>query len=230
MDDCRASVARSTSAANVINSSPTPAYSATLVGASAGRWADTAARHIAAIVVPMPSRATCVAITDILRIVMPKVAGRRRNRSERRPNLLAERLHPHRGTSRVPALNAGVSGNRLLHDFIGTGALARLDRDVRVQTGVEYMIVLQGNADFLIPGLIGNPAEVVTADQVIQGHIQIIDRAHALELRIYGGTLSPVEGFPFPGAWSPEMELKRQAVVGSGSAGHTMRSLTSTRC
>ena len=132
--------------------------------------------------------------------------------NQRWPNFLAERLHAHWGTSHVAVLNAGVSGNRVLHDFIGTGALARLDRDVLVHTGVEYVIVLQGNNDFLIPGLIGNPAEVVTADQVIQGHRQIIDRAHALGLRIYGGTLSPVEGFPFPGAWSPDMELKRQAV------------------
>ena len=52
----------------------------------------------------------------------------------------------------------------------------------------------------------------MTADQVIQGHRQIIDRAHARGLRAYGGTLNPVEGYPFPGAWSPAMEEKRQAV------------------
>ena len=127
--------------------------------------------------------------------------------NQRWPNLLGERLQ-----SRVGVLNAGVSGNRLLHDFLGTSALARLDRDVLVQTGVKYVIVLEGNADFLIPGLIGNPAEVVTADRVIQGHRQIIDRAHARGLRAYGGTLNPVEGYPFPDAWSPAMEEKRQAV------------------
>ena len=128
--------------------------------------------------------------------------------NQRWPNLLGERLQ-----SRVGVLNAGVSGNRLLHDFLGTSALARLDRDVLVQTGVKYVIVLEGNADFLIPGLIGNPAEVVTADQVIQGHRQIIDRAHALGLRIYGGTLNPIEGIlGFPGFYSAALEVKRQAV------------------
>jgi lysophospholipase L1-like esterase len=132
--------------------------------------------------------------------------------NQRWTNLLALRLQSNPGTSRVAVLNAGVSGNRILHDFLGTGALARLDRDVLVQTGVKYVIVLEGNADFLIPGLIGNAAEVVTAAQVIQGHRQIIDRSHALGLMVYGGTLSPVEGYPFPGAWSPEMEEKRQAV------------------
>jgi hypothetical protein len=83
---------------------------------------------------------------------------------------------------------------------------------VLVQTGAEYLIVLEGNADFLIPPLIGNPAEVVTVKQVIQGHRQIIDRAHALGLKVYGGTLNPVEGYPFPGLWSPDLEEKRQAV------------------
>jgi lysophospholipase L1-like esterase len=40
----------------------------------------------------------------------------------------------------------------------------------------------------------------------------MIDRAHALGLRIYAATLTPVEGFPFPGAWTAAMEAKRQAI------------------
>jgi lysophospholipase L1-like esterase len=40
----------------------------------------------------------------------------------------------------------------------------------------------------------------------------MIDRAHALGLRIYGGTLNPVEGYPFPGFWTADLEAKRQAV------------------
>lgn len=128
------------------------------------------------------------------------------------PNILAERLQSSRGTSQVAVLNAGVSGNRVLHDFLGTSALARFDRDVLVQTGARYVIVLQGNADFLIPGLIGNPSEEVTAEQVIQAHRQMIDRAHALGLRVYGATLNPVEGYPFPGFWTAALEAKRQAV------------------
>jgi lysophospholipase L1-like esterase len=132
--------------------------------------------------------------------------------NQRWPNILAERLQSNRGTSRVAVLNAGVSGNRVLHDFLGTSALARFDRDVLVQSGVQYVIVLQGNADFLIPGLIGNSTEEVTAEQIIQAHRQMIDRAHALGLRVYGGTLNPVEGYPFPGFWTAALEAKRQAV------------------
>jgi lysophospholipase L1-like esterase len=133
--------------------------------------------------------------------------------NQRWPNLLAERLQSNWGTSRTAVLNAGISGNRVLHDLVGTNALARLDRDVLAQTGVKYVIVLEGNNDFGIPALIGRPAEDVTAEQMIQGHRQIIDRAHARGLRIYGGTLNPIEGIAgFPGFYSAALEAKRQAV------------------
>ena len=132
--------------------------------------------------------------------------------NQRWTNLLAERLQSDPSTSRLAVLNAGVSGNRVLYDLVGTNALARLDRDVLVQTGVKYVIVMEGNNDFGIPGLIGNPAQEVTAEQVIQGHRQIIDRAHALGLTIYGGTLNPIEGIALPNFYSAALEAKRQAV------------------
>ena len=43
------------------------------------------------------------------------------------------------------------------------------------------------------------PTQNVTAAQIIQGHQQIITRARAMGMRVYGGTLNPVDGFPFPG-------------------------------
>lgn len=132
--------------------------------------------------------------------------------NRRWPDLLAERLQSGAGTSRVAVINAGVVGNRLLHDFVGTSALARLDRDALVQPGAKYVIVLQGNADFLIPPLINNPSEIVTVEQVLQGYRQIIERGHALGLNVYGATLNPVEGYPFPGFWTADLEQKRQTV------------------
>jgi hypothetical protein len=67
---------------------------------------------------------------------------------------------------------------------------------------------MEGNNDFGIPGLIGNPALDVTAEQMIQAHRQIIDRAHALGLRIYGGTLNPIEGIAFPNFYSAALEVE----------------------
>lgn len=121
--------------------------------------------------------------------------------NKRWPNRLAERL---RG-SNVAVLNAGISGNRVLHDTIGTNALARLDRDVLVQSGARYVIVLAGINDI---GLLGTAA----ADEIIAGHIQIIDRAHAMGLKVFGGTLTPFQAF-LPGLYyTADGEAKRQAI------------------
>ena len=132
--------------------------------------------------------------------------------NQRWPNLLAERLQGHPRTSDMAVLNAGISGNRILRDIVGPSALSRLDRDALVQTGATDLIVSQGNNDILIPDLIGIPAQNVSAEQIIQGHQQIITRARAMGLRVYGATLFPVEGFPFPGFWTAVMEEKRQAI------------------
>ena len=37
---------------------------------------------------------------------------------------------------------------------------------------MKYLIVLAGNADILFPQLVANPAEEVSAEQIIQGHRQ----------------------------------------------------------
>jgi lysophospholipase L1-like esterase len=128
------------------------------------------------------------------------------------PNRLAERLQARPGKFRLAVLDQGIGGNRILHDFIGTNALARLDRDVLAQTGARYVIVLEGLNDIGIPGAFGLAAEQVTAEQIIAGHRQIIDRAHALGLKIFGGTLTPFEGATLPGFFSAAGEVKRQAV------------------
>ena len=70
----------------------------------------------------------------------------------------------------MAVLNAGISGNRILHDIVGPSSLSRLDRDALVQSGATHLIVSQGNTDILIPDLIGIPAQNVSAEQIIQGH------------------------------------------------------------
>ncbi|MCI0626362.1 MAG: SGNH/GDSL hydrolase family protein [Acidobacteria bacterium] len=103
-------------------------------------------------------------------------------------------------------LNEGIAGNKLLSGIIGPNALARFDRDVLSQTGVTHVIVLMGNNDILF---VFSPADVVTVDQIIEGHRQLIRRAHARGLKIYGGTLTPFGGFFFS---TPQKEVMRQAV------------------
>lgn len=96
------------------------------------------------------------------------------------PNRLAERLQAAPGRFRIAVLDQGISGNRVLHDFIAPNALARLDRDVLVQSGVRYVIVLEGINDIGIPGAFGQATQGVTTDEITAGHRQSIDRAHAL--------------------------------------------------
>ncbi len=132
--------------------------------------------------------------------------------NKRWPDQLAQRLLALPGHRTMGVLNEGLSGGRLLHDSLGPNALARFDRDVLAQTGVTHIIVQMGGNDIFTI----NPAEEVTPDQIIQGHKQLIERAHAVGLKIYGCTLNPVEGFFVPGTpfavFSPEKEAKRQAV------------------
>ena len=125
---------------------------------------------------------------------------------------LARRLLAQPGHRAMGVLNEGLAGNRLLHDSLGPNALARFDRDVLAQTGVTHVIVQAGGNDIFTL----NPVEEVTVEQVIQGHRQLIERAHSKGLRIFGCTLTPVEGFLLPGTpfpvFTPEKEVKRQAV------------------
>ncbi len=136
--------------------------------------------------------------------------------NHRWPDQLARRLMALH-YERKSVLNAGLAGNRLLHDSLGPNGLARFDRDVLSQSGLTDIIVLLGNAD-IGEGWSGgsNPADEVSADQIIQGYKQLIERAHAKGLKIYGATLTPFEGFvvpatPFP-FFSPANEQKRQEV------------------
>jgi lysophospholipase L1-like esterase len=112
----------------------------------------------------------------------------------------------------IGVLNEGLDGNRLLHDVLGPNGLARFERDVLSQPGLAYVIVQLGNNDIFTI----DPSETVTVDQIIQGHKQLIERAHAKRLKIFGCTLTPVQGFLLPGTpfpvWTPANEVKRQAL------------------
>jgi lysophospholipase L1-like esterase len=123
--------------------------------------------------------------------------------NNRWPNHLARRLVE--GGQRMAVLNAGIGGNRILVEGTGPSALARFDRDVLSQPGVSHVVVFEGIND--IGQARGNP--VPSADDLIAAHRQLIDRAHARGLRIFGATLTPFEG---AGYWTAEGEAKRQAL------------------
>jgi lysophospholipase L1-like esterase len=124
------------------------------------------------------------------------------------PDELARRLAAQK-KGEVAVLNAGISGNRVLGDDAafraGYSALARFDKDVLMQTGVTHVIVLEGINDIGVARANASPS----ADDLIAGHRQLIARAHARGLKIYGATLTPFEGAAY---YTPEGEAKRQAL------------------
>jgi lysophospholipase L1-like esterase len=132
--------------------------------------------------------------------------------NHRWPDYLSLRLNARNVGNGMAVLNQGISGNRLLHDQYGPNSLARYDRDALTQAGVTHIIVLEGINDIGRPGGFDPPVEEVSADEIIGGLQQLIERAHERKLMIFGGTLTPFEGTIFPGYYTPAGELKRQAV------------------
>jgi len=135
-----------------------------------------------------------------------------RDANHRWPNFLSDRLNARQGAPLRAVVNAAISGNRLLHDVIGQNALARLDRDVLSPGGAKYLIVLEGINDIGAPTFLDRPEQEVTADDIIAGHRQIIERAHAAGLTVIGGTLTPFEGTTLPRYFTAGGEVKRQVV------------------
>jgi lysophospholipase L1-like esterase len=152
-----------------------------------------------------------------------------RDANHRWPDFLALRMHTtrahagqetaqvHGGSNELGIVNRGIGGNRLLRDpaanpLAGAAALARFDRDVLATAGAGYVVVLLGINDIGAPGTASTPADqAVTVDQLIAGYRQLIARAHAKGLTIYGGTMTPFEGTLNPGYFTPAKELIRQA-------------------
>jgi len=126
------------------------------------------------------------------------------NTNNRWPDLLAKRLAQATGP-KLAVLNAGIAGNRVLLDNAGPNALARFDRDVLSQTGVTHVVVMEGINDI---GQ-GRSNPLPSATDLITAHRQLIMRAHARGLKIYGATLTPFEG---AGYWTAEGEAKRAAL------------------
>jgi lysophospholipase L1-like esterase len=135
--------------------------------------------------------------------------------NDRWPNFLARRLDAQLGANAPSVVDEGIGGNRVLNDSacFGVNALARFGRDVLSQTGVKDVILLEGINDIGFSQTPNAgctaPNTNVSATQIERGYEQIISRAHAAGLKIFGGTLTPFKGAAY---WSPAAEVKREAV------------------
>jgi CubicO group peptidase (beta-lactamase class C family)/lysophospholipase L1-like esterase len=131
--------------------------------------------------------------------------GTTTDQNRRWTDFLARRLQANKILN-VAVVNQGIGGNCVLRGGLGPTALDRLERDVLDQGGARWLIVLEGVNDI---GTSAGDAQAKVADELIAAYEQIIARAHAHDIRVYGATILPFgESFYF----SPEHEAARQAV------------------
>jgi lysophospholipase L1-like esterase len=113
--------------------------------------------------------------------------GSTTNGNDRWPDQFADRVR------HIAVLNQAAGGNRVLNDGLGPNALARLDRDVLAQSGVEWLIVFEGVNDIGTAAATEEAQQQVAAD-LIAAFEQIVVRAHAQGIDVYGATLLPFGG------------------------------------
>ena len=82
----------------------------------------------------------------------------------------------------------------MLHEGYGPSAQARFDRDVLAQAGVKYLVIMEGINDIGNATSPTNPHDPVTADEMIAGLAQLIERAHIHGIKVIGATLTPYVG------------------------------------
>ncbi|MGI5158454.1 SGNH/GDSL hydrolase family protein [Microbispora sp. CA-102843] len=119
--------------------------------------------------------------------------GSTTNGNNRWPDRLLDRLQAQHATSGVAVVNQAAGGNRVLNDGLGPSVLARLDRDVLAHSGVTWQILFEGVND--IGAAEASPtAQKQVTDDLVDAYDQIITRAHARGIRVYGATLTPFGG------------------------------------
>jgi lysophospholipase L1-like esterase len=162
------------------------------------------------ILAPAPEAGTIVAFGDSI----TDGHGATANGNNRWPDILARRLQASPATASVGVSNQGIGGNHLLTDGLGPNALARFDRDVLAPAGVRWVILLEGVNDL---GGLARTVEVPPADhaalvqRVVFAYQQIVERAHAHGIQVFGATITPYTGSDYyhPG---PLSEADRQQV------------------
>jgi|SRR5580658_818330 lysophospholipase L1-like esterase len=131
------------------------------------------------------------------------------DKNMRWPDVLARRLQADKKTAHLSVLNEGIGGNHILHDSSGgPNALARFDRDVLDQSGVKYLIIVEGINDIGHAYDPEKPDHDITTEQLEMALTQLIDRAHAHGIKVFGATLTPYVGAKYA---SPDGEKVREA-------------------
>jgi len=111
------------------------------------------------------------------------------NKQNRWPDVLSAKLLICKKTHQTGVLNLGIGGNCVVSGGLGPTAMNRFDRDILSQYNVKWLIISIGVNDI---GSIRTAEEVpVLVGNLIRSYIQMIDKAHAKGIKVYGATILP---------------------------------------
>ncbi len=113
------------------------------------------------------------------------------NKQNRWPDILAERLTQHSRTKNIGVLNMGIGGNAVLRGGLGPTGLNRFDRDILNQSSIKYLIILEGVND--LGATPDSTAAFKVANKLIEAYKTMIKKAHAQNIKVYGGTITPIQ-------------------------------------
>ncbi|MHB9055101.1 MAG: SGNH/GDSL hydrolase family protein [Paludibacteraceae bacterium] len=111
------------------------------------------------------------------------------NKQNRWPDILSARLLANEATKNIGVLNLGIGGNCVVRGGLGPTALERFDRDILSQSNVRWLIILEGIND--IGGIKSQTDAEKVSSELIQAYQQMIDKAHAKGILVYGATILP---------------------------------------
>ena len=118
--------------------------------------------------------------------------GSTTNGNDRWTDALAHRLAG--AKMEIGVLNHGIGGGHVLLDGLGPSAMSRFDRDVLAQPGARWLIVFEAINDigtFDPEGSKPRAAHDALVHQLTTAYGQMIEKAHAAGLKIYGATITP---------------------------------------
>jgi lysophospholipase L1-like esterase len=128
--------------------------------------------------------------------------GSTTNGNDRWPDNLARRLQADANTAKIGVLNQGIGGNGV-YGGLGPSALVRFKHDVLEQSGVRWVIILEGVND-----IGGSKSQKVVSD-LIAAYEKFINEAHAKGILVYGVPILPFGDSFYD---SKEHEAARQEV------------------
>lgn len=102
------------------------------------------------------------------------------------PDVLSKRLPALEDGTTVSVINMGIGSNRLATaDAAGPTGLKRLQDDVLSRPNVSHLILMEGINDISY--------EQITPEKLIAAYQEVIDKAHAKGIKVFGATLLPIQ-------------------------------------